>query len=120
MEKQCPRCGEELVYKKGFSKTKNKPYQGYFCPNKACGFVEWLPASPSVAQPKQASFDDKQYQTQPTVLENILETLLNIQKINQEMYKIDVALYKESLIKKSYGEKSSGDGQGEAVAGNGK
>jgi hypothetical protein len=116
MSKLCPQCSKELAYKSGFNKIKNKPWQGYFCPDKACGFVEWLSAGVATPQPTQTpSFDEKQYQTQPTVLENILETLINIQKLEQEMYKI----HKELLNKQNNGEKSSGNGEGEAVAGNG-
>lgn len=119
--KNCPQCGEELNYKKGFSKTKNKPYQGYFCPNKACGFVEWIRTGETSPQPtQQPSFQEKLYQTQPTTQDAILEALLTQQKILTEMYKIEVAFYKELITnKKSYGEKSSGDGEGETASGNG-
>jgi len=90
----CPQCQAELNYKKGFSEKKQKPWEGNFCPNKACGYVEWLRAGQPAPQ------GEKQYQTQPNTNDLMWEAVQNIHKIVMATYKMDLEIYK-SLIQKN-------------------
>ena len=43
----CPQCKSKLNNRAGVSKANN-PYNGNFCSNKGCDYVEWLEAKPQV------------------------------------------------------------------------
>lgn len=37
----CPKCGKKLFNNKGIGKN-GFPYENFKCPDKACGFIEWV------------------------------------------------------------------------------
>jgi hypothetical protein len=74
---QCPQCGSELTFKQGFSKKNGKPWKANMCPNRQCGFVEWLKDGQPKPQPQQSS--ETEYQTKPTATDYVLDKLSSIE-----------------------------------------
>lgn len=46
----CSKCNSESVLKQGIKKETGKPWSGYFCQNKECKNVDWIPKASSEAK----------------------------------------------------------------------
>lgn len=60
--KPCQKCGSDMLYKKGVSKS-GKPYEGWFCQNKAnCDGVEWATTTNNFPKKETQKMSDREIQ----------------------------------------------------------
>jgi len=78
--KTCPQCGNELVYRKGISKRSGRPWEGYFCPDRDCGFVEWVRSEWPAKDKYKKALQPDNMEIISNTLGDIVERLKRIEK----------------------------------------